>query len=211
MLITEHEGNVAHATYDFTPDESKLVYSTNEFGEFNQAWTHDLETGEKAPLIEADWDVSYVFYSPSGKYQVHAINADGLTDLTMTDTQSGEAVVLNGVPEGELGQIRFSRDESKIAFGLNTDTSPYNLYMTELGGEAVRLTDALNPEIREENLVTATAMPTYRSSSPVVHHWGSNTDATSTSTRVTSTPARAAASAADSPPGPEPTTRTSVE
>ena len=156
VLITEHEGTVAHATYDFTPDESKLVYSTNAFGEFNQAWTHDLATGEKAPLIEADWDVSFVFYSPSGQYQVHAINADGLTDLTITDTMTGDAVVLNGVPEGELGQIRFSRDESKIAFGLNTDTSPYNLYMTELGGEATRLTDALNPEISEDNLVTAT-------------------------------------------------------
>ena len=156
VLVTAHEGNVAHATYDFTPDESKLIYSTNEFGEFNQAWTHDLETGEKAPLIEADWDVSFVFYSPSGRYRVHAINADGLTDLTIRNTETGEDVVLNGVPEGELGQIRFSRDESKIAFGVNTDTSPYNLYMTELGGEAVRLTDAINPDINEANLVTAT-------------------------------------------------------
>lgn len=156
VLVTEHDGNIAYSTYGFTPDESKLVYSTNEFGEFSQAWTHDLESGEKAALIEADWDVSFVFYSPSGKYQVHAINADGLTDLTISDTESGDEIVLNGVPEGELGQIRFSRDESKIAFGLNTDTSPYNLYMTELGGEAVRLTDALNPAIDEDNLVTAT-------------------------------------------------------
>lgn len=156
VLVTAHEGNVAHGTYDFTPDESKLIYSTNEYGEFNQAWTHDLETGEKAPLIEADWDVSFVFYSPSGKYRVHAINADGLTDLTLRNTETGEDVVLQGVPEGELGQIRFSRDESKIAFGLNTDTSPFNLYMTELGGEAVRLTNAINPDIHEDNLVTAT-------------------------------------------------------
>lgn len=155
-LITAHEGNISHGTYDFTPDETKLVYSTNEFGEFSQAWTHDLETGEKAPLIEADWDVSYVFYSPSGKYQIHAVNADGLTDLTITDTSTGEEVVLSGAPEGELGQIRFSPDETKIAFGLNTDTSPFNLYMTEIGGEAVRLTDALNPDIAEDNLVTAT-------------------------------------------------------
>lgn len=156
VLVTAHEGNIAYSTYAFTPDESKLVYSTNEFGEFSQAWTHDLATGEKAPLIAADWDVSFVFYSPSGQYQIHAINADGLTDLTITDTATGEEVVLNGVPEGELGQIRFSPDETKIAFGLNTDTSPYNLYMTELGGEAVRLTNALNPEISEDNLVTAT-------------------------------------------------------
>ncbi|MCR9077591.1 MAG: S9 family peptidase [Hyphomonadaceae bacterium] len=155
-LVTAHEGNVAHGTYGFTPDETKLVYSTNEFGEFNQAWTHDLATGEKAPLIEADWDVSFVFYSPSGKYRVHAVNNDGLTDLSITSTDTGEAVTLNGVPEGELSQIRFSRDETRIAFGLNTDTSPRNIYMTELGGEAVRLTDALNPAIDEANLVTAT-------------------------------------------------------
>ena len=156
VLVTEHEGNIAYSTYGFTADETKLIYSTNEFGEFSQAWTHDLETGEKAPLIEADWNVSFVFESPSGKYRVHAINADGLTDLTITDTETGNGVDLNGVPEGELGQIRFSRDESRIAFGLNTDTSPYNLYTTELGGEAVVLTDALNPEISEDNLVTAT-------------------------------------------------------
>ncbi len=155
-LITAHEGNVAHGTYGFTPDENKLVYSTNEFGEFSQAWTHNLESGEKAPLIVADWDVSFVFYSPSGAYRVHAVNNDGLTDLTITNTGTGEAVELNGVPEGELGQIRFSRDESKIAFGLNTDTSPFNLYMAAFGSEAVRLTDALNPAIDEDHLVTAT-------------------------------------------------------
>jgi len=154
VLVTAHEGNVAHSTYGFTPDETELVFSTNEFGEFSQAWTHDLESSEKTVLIDADWDVSFVFYSPSGQYRVHAINADGLTDLTILNTQTGENVVLNGVPEGELGQIRFSRDESKIAFGVNTDTSPFNLYMTALGGEAVRLTDAINPDINEANLVT---------------------------------------------------------
>ncbi len=155
-LVTAHEGNVAHGTYGFTPDDSKLIYSTNEYGEFSQAWTHDLETGDKAPLIVADWDVSFVFYSPSGTYRVHAVNNDGLTDLSITTTDSGEAVVLNGVPEGELSQIRFSRDETKIAFGVNTDTSPRNIYVTELGGDAARLTDALNPAISESNLVTAT-------------------------------------------------------
>ncbi|MEO0983806.1 MAG: S9 family peptidase [Pseudomonadota bacterium] len=155
VLITEHEGNIAYATYDFTPDETQLVYATNEFGEFSQAWTHDIATGAKAPLIQADWDVMFVTFSPSGRYRVSAINADALTELTIFDTDTGEAVALAGVPEGELGQIRFSRDETKIAFGVNTDTSPFNLYLTELGGEARRLTDALNPEIDEGALVAA--------------------------------------------------------
>ncbi|MDJ0920583.1 MAG: S9 family peptidase [Henriciella sp.] len=158
VLITEHqyEGAVAHSSYDFTEDSANLIYSTNEFGEFSQAWTYDVETGEKAPLIEADWDVSFVFESPSGRYQVSAINADALTDLTILDSETGEAVELKGVPEGELSQVRFSRDESRIVFGLNTDTSPRNLYHMALGEDAVRLTDALNPAINEDHLVTAT-------------------------------------------------------
>lgn len=156
QLITAHEGNVAYATYGFSSDNSQLIYSTNAFGEFSQAWTHDLATSNKAPLIDADWDVSFVFESPTGRYQVSAINADALTDLTILDTETGQAVALPGVPEGELGQIRFSRDESEIAFGVNTDTSPFNLYRTTLGQPATRLTNALNPAINESDLVTAT-------------------------------------------------------
>ena len=156
VLITEHKGNIAYSTYDFTSDSASLIFATNEFGEFNQAWKHNLETGEKTPFIEADWDVSFVFESPSGRYVVHAINADALTELTITDTETGLSVEMPGVPEGELGQIRFNRDETEIAFGANTDTSPYNLYRMRLGEDARRLTSALNPEIDEAHLVEAT-------------------------------------------------------
>ena len=155
VLITEHEGNIAYGTYDFTPDESALVFSTNEAGEFSQAWTHDIATGEKAPLIQADWDVSFVFYSPSGKYRISAVNSDGLTDLTIHNTETGDDLAIDGIPEGELGQIRFTRDESQLAFGLNTDTSPFNIYFADVGGAATRLTNALNQEIDEDDLVTA--------------------------------------------------------
>jgi len=33
VLITEHEGNVAHGTYDFTPDSAALIYATNAHGD----------------------------------------------------------------------------------------------------------------------------------------------------------------------------------
>ena len=155
-LITEHQGNIAYATYAFSADSKQLILATNEFGEFNQAWTYELETGKKTLLIEADWDVSYVTHSPSGRYQVHALNIEGLTIATVTDLTTGKEVALPGVPEGELGQVRFSRDEYRVAFGLNTDTSPYNLYTLAFGKSALRLTDALTPEIDEKHLVTAT-------------------------------------------------------
>jgi len=159
VLITEHEGNIAYGTYTFTPDETQLVFATDEHGEFNQAWTYDLASGERAALIEADWDVAFVIYSPSGRYRVHATNDDGLTNLTIFDNEAGAPVSLNGLPDGELGQVRFSRDESQIAFGVNTDTSPRNVYLADLAtGDTTRLTDALNPAIDEANLVEATVV-----------------------------------------------------
>lgn len=156
-LITPHEGNVAYGTYAFTPDSRALVYATNEHGEFNQAWTHDLATGERAPLIQADWDVMYVSFSPSGRYRVSALNADASTALTLLDTTTGQPVRLTGVPAGDVGQVRFSADETRVAFTVASDTSPADVFVADLAdGRARRLTSALNPAIDEADLVEAT-------------------------------------------------------
>ena len=153
-LISQHEGNVEHGAYDFTPDGRALIYSTNEHGEYNQAWSYDLASGEKRALIQADWDVMFVSFSPSGRYRVHAVNEDASTRLAIMDTRSGRPVTLRGVPEGDLGGVRFNRDESSIAFTVASDTSPADIFVAELAtGQARRLTRALNPAIDERQLV----------------------------------------------------------
>lgn len=155
--ITPHQGNVAFGLYGFTPDSRSLIYGTNETSEFDQAVTFDLASGERRPLIAADWDVMFVSFSPSGRYRVHAVNADASTQLTITDTQTNRAVTLSGVPAGDLGAVRFNRDESAIAFTVASDTSPTDIFVANLAdGAARRLTQALNPAIDEASLVGAT-------------------------------------------------------
>ncbi len=156
VLITEHEGNIAYGSYEFTPDSSALIFGTDEHGEWSQAWRRDLATGAVSPLVQADWDVMFVTYSPSGRYQVSALNADASTDVTITDTTTGGEVTLTGVPNGDLSSIRFNDDESAIAFAVVSDTSPADIFTADLAtGQARRLTHALNPEIDEANLVQA--------------------------------------------------------
>jgi len=156
QLITEHEGNIAHGVYTFTPDSTALVYATDEHGEFNQAWTYDLASGETAPLIEADWDVSFVTYSPSGRYRVSGINADARTEVSIIDTQNGAALDLPELPAGDLGSVRFSRDEGRIAFLIDSATSPANLHVVDLASQDhAQLTNALNPAISEAEMVEA--------------------------------------------------------
>ena len=155
-VITAHEGNIAHGVYTFTPDSTQLVYATDEHGEFNQAWTYDLGDGTTAPLIEADWDVQFVIYSDSGRYQVSGINADARTEVSILDTTSGETLALPDLPAGDIGSVRFSRDEGRIAFLINSATSPSNIHVVDLASQAhAQLTNALNPAITEAEMVDA--------------------------------------------------------
>ncbi|MEJ2383730.1 MAG: S9 family peptidase [Xanthomonadales bacterium] len=154
VLVTAHEGNVAHGTYAIRPDNRTLVYSTNAHGEFNQAWTLDLLSGDKAPLVEADWDVSYVSYSPGGRYRVVGVNADARTEVTITDTANGTELALPELPPGDLRNVRFDSGQGQLALIVNADDSPSNIWHIDLAaGAAARLTDALNPAIDPAHLV----------------------------------------------------------
>jgi protease II len=153
-LITPHEGDVAVSSYSFNPTDTALVYSTNAHGEFAQAWQYDLASGEHTPLIAEDWDVIYVSYSATGRYRVSAINQDARTTVTIYDQSRDETIKMSGLPDGDLNGVRFSRDESAIAFSLNRDTNPPDVYYMSLDGKSARqLTDALNPNIASSSLV----------------------------------------------------------
>tara|TARA_R110001606_G_scaffold12306_4_gene53123 strand:+ start:27831 stop:29744 length:1914 start_codon:yes stop_codon:yes gene_type:complete len=157
VLITAHTGNVAYDVYDFTRDSRTLVMASDERGEWTQAWAHDLATGERTALIQADWDVAYVSYSPSGRYRVSALNADASTELTILDTTTGRPVRLTGRPDGDVGGVRFNADETRMAFTVASDTSPSDVFVADLAtGQTRRLTRALNPAIDEADLVEAT-------------------------------------------------------
>ncbi|MGQ0428758.1 MAG: alpha/beta fold hydrolase [Gammaproteobacteria bacterium] len=162
--ITAHQGNVSHAVYEFTPEGNALVYGTDQHGEYTQAWTHALASSEKKPLIADDWDVMYVTFSPSGRYRVHGVNADASTAVTIHDRKTGADLRLPaGLPRGDLRQVRFSPDEKQIAFLINADNSPSNVFTVELSsGRFWQWTQALNPAIDPAHLVTSTVVR-YRS------------------------------------------------
>ena len=154
--VTEHEGEVEHSSGGFPPDSSELYYRTNEHGEFAQVWSYDLESGERELVVAADWDVFGVSFSETGRYRVSAINEDGATAVEVLDTETGVPVELPDLPAGDVAGVRFSASDRLMAFYLSSDRAPSDLYVYDLeqGGEAVRLTRSLNPEIDVEDLVT---------------------------------------------------------
>ena len=55
--ITPHEAPVNHSVFGFSPDSSALVYATDEFDEFVQAWSVKLDSGDRTLEYAAEWDV----------------------------------------------------------------------------------------------------------------------------------------------------------
>jgi dipeptidyl aminopeptidase/acylaminoacyl peptidase len=162
-LITEHQGNVSYGAYEFTRDSKQLVYATDEHGEFVQAWTYDVASGQKAPLVQENWDVAFVTYSRTGNFRVWGVNQDARTVVHILNQRTGNKVSLPDLPQGDIAQVRFSRDETKLALMLSSDTSPNDVYAIDLAhGRSERLTKALNPEIKESDLV-ATEVVRYKS------------------------------------------------
>ncbi|WP_395373348.1 S9 family peptidase [Marinicella sp. W31] len=154
QLITAHEGDVAHAVYTFTRDNNTLIYATNAYGEFNQAWSYDIATGKKQLEFKADWDVSFLYFSKDGQYRVVGVNQDAQTKLYMNNIATGEKLELPNIPGGDLRGVNFSNDSSRMVFYLNSDTSPSNLYVYNVGDDqATRLTNTGNPKIQESHLV----------------------------------------------------------
>ena len=102
--ITPHEAPVNHSVFGFSPDSSALVYATDQFDEFVQAWSVQLDSGDRTLEYAAEWDVVSFGYSQSGRYRVVA-HVDARTELRVIDSLRGGELDLSLLPEGDISQI----------------------------------------------------------------------------------------------------------
>jgi dipeptidyl aminopeptidase/acylaminoacyl peptidase len=152
--LSPHKGNVNVSPATFDRASKFLYYVTNEGGEFARLRRYDLSAGRHEDVLKADWDIGFAAFSRTGRYRVTGINEDGRPRLSIVEAASGKAIPLPNVPNGGISAVVFAGSDSRLAFYVNGDRSPNNLYVLELGsGKATRLTDSLSPGIDPQDLV----------------------------------------------------------
>ena len=152
--ITAHTGDMANIPQVFDVNSKYLYYLTDSGSEFRYVARYDLATGKTDVVEKAPWDVFYTYFSDSGKYRVTAINEDARTRIKIYDTATGKLVSLPQLPNADITGVNISPSEKLMAFYLNGDRSPSNLYVYDFGTKkATKLTDSLNPEINAADLV----------------------------------------------------------
>jgi dipeptidyl aminopeptidase/acylaminoacyl peptidase len=167
--LTPHTGSVSFHAETFDPASRKLLFLTNEGREFKRLCAYDLLTGEVREHESADWDVITTYFSRDGRFRVTGINQDGSIVIRVVEVveskegkkgeQAENPVQLPALPEGEIRGVVFSGNSTRMAFYVNGDRSPDNLYVLDLesggNGEIRQLTRSLSPDIDSSDLVEA--------------------------------------------------------
>jgi dipeptidyl aminopeptidase/acylaminoacyl peptidase len=151
--ITPHTGSVNHAPADFTPDSARLLFTSDSGREFTSLRSHDMATGAQATVYEEPWNVLFAQHSKSGRYLAVTVNEDSRFTVRLLDARTFRPAPLGEVPGGLLQGLRVSHDDSMVALYASDGSVPDDLFAGPIDGAKRRLTHALNPQMRREDLV----------------------------------------------------------
>jgi dipeptidyl aminopeptidase/acylaminoacyl peptidase len=154
--ITAHTGNVKNATADFSPDSTRLLFVSDAGREFASLRSFDIASGASTPAYEDRWDILDASYSKRGKFLTVYVNEDSRYSARLLDATTFKPVALTGMPPGIVRGVSVSADDAALAFYSSDGSVPDDLYAGPIAATPQRLTSALNPGIRRDNLVVPT-------------------------------------------------------
>ena len=109
-------------------------------------------------MYEQKWDIAGAGYSKSGKYLVVGVNEDSKVAARVLDARTLEPVTLPDTPTGLIRGVEVAPNDSLIAFYASDGSVPPELYVAAVGAAPRRLTNALDPKMKREDLVVPTVV-----------------------------------------------------
>jgi len=156
--ITQHTGAINNSPADFSPDGTKLLFVSDSGREFASLRSYDLASGAKQTVYQQNWDIIGADYSKGGKYLTVYVNEDSRYSAHVLDAATLAPVSLTGLPPGLVRGVGIAPNDSAYAFYSSDGSVPNELYVAAFGSAPRRLTNALNPAIRRQDLVVPTVV-----------------------------------------------------
>lgn len=153
QVNTSQSGNSAQ---DFSSDNRHFYYTTDADAEFSYLMKYDIEKETSEKVLEKNWDIVGMNFSENGTYRIVFINEDAANTIEVENNRTGEQVDFPEFENAFITGVNISRDESLAVLNVGGSHTPTNLYVYNMDtGEHTKLTDVLNDEIEQEDLVTA--------------------------------------------------------
>ena len=146
----------ANSAQDFSKDNSKFYYTTDDGSEFAYLMSYNFETKEKKKEIEKSWDIWGSSFTSEGSYMVVFVNEDGKNAIEVIDTKTSTPIDLPDFEGKSITSVGFSDNEEWMRMYVGGSNSPSDMYTYNLKtGEQHRITNVLNDDINPLDLVTA--------------------------------------------------------
>jgi dipeptidyl aminopeptidase/acylaminoacyl peptidase len=154
--LTPHAGDMLNCLPVFDRDCKGIYYITDEGSEFRYVRWLDLVTGQTRCVEKANGDIAWTVFSSDFRRRITFWNdvSTTLRVMNVHDETTGSVFTLPGFSQQSITSAVMSRSGRRLAFYVNGDRSPGNIYLYDFERESVsQLTESLNPEIDSEDLV----------------------------------------------------------
>ncbi len=153
------DGDVVCSAAEFSKDGATLYAFTNEGREFQYLVTIDMKTGTQSPLLQLDWDISYIARTRTGRFWTIGVNNDARSDVYVYEagadgTLRREHLTKTVIDSKGIGRIALSPDEKSRVFYSEGGRTPGDIFYEGEGSQnPTQLTRRLHPEIDADDLV----------------------------------------------------------
>ncbi len=160
-IFSDREEEIVSFISGFSKTCDKLYFQTDAKGEFLGLFEYDVNTREIKEIYSSEWDVGYqfslqsVFETHDGKYLIFPVNENASMKIRILDNEKGNLLEFVKIPPLKFYTgIAVSDDANRFAFISSDSASPSDIYVFDIDKlECVRITDSINPEINQEDLV----------------------------------------------------------
>jgi dipeptidyl aminopeptidase/acylaminoacyl peptidase len=136
LLAGGPDARGVHAPQGFAPDGRGIFLTTDRGSEFTRLAYLPLEGGQPEVVTgDIPWDVGGFARSDDGRRAAFVANEGGISRLYLMDPATRRYRMVESVPVGIVGGVRFSPDGGRLAFTLNSATSPSDVYSLELAAD----------------------------------------------------------------------------
>ncbi|HOU64588.1 MAG TPA: S9 family peptidase, partial [Thermomonas sp.] len=131
-------GKASFGGFAFAPDGKAVYFISDEplrgkAQEFQTLRYHDPASGTLEVLSSRiAWDIEGFTLADDGRHLAYVSNEDGISKLHVLSLPSHNEIRLPALPIGVIGGIAFSPDGKRLAFSLNSATSPSDVHVIDL-------------------------------------------------------------------------------
>jgi dipeptidyl aminopeptidase/acylaminoacyl peptidase len=145
LLPAESETGVRITACQYASDGRSLLLTTDLDSDYLYVARLDLGSGRLETVCAPEWDCEAMTVSADGSKLAYAANVEGMHELHVLDTASGEELaaatasdLLGGSGVVADGELAFSVDGARLAFSFSSSTRTADIYVWELDADRMQ-------------------------------------------------------------------------